>query len=106
MRHPATPIFISFALASCFAITAFAAPVGRSLASDARTEIASGGSQRCWIVDTPWGPQRRCRGGGWGGYGGDHGYRERGDHGEFESRGGWGGAYGGWNGGYGAGRGD
>jgi hypothetical protein len=110
MRHPA--ISISFALASCVATAApaFAAPIARSLVSDAQIELASGGNQRCWMVETPWGPQRRCRGGG-GGYGrgggyGGGGYGGWGGYDDSGRRGGWGGAYGGWNGGYGSGRGD
>lgn len=115
MRHPSRATFIPFALASCIAsaIPAFAAPIAPSPQRDAQFELASGGNQRCWMVETPWGPQRRCRGGGYGGWGGGGGgyggggYGGRGD-GDRESgrRGGWGGAYGGWNGGYGNGRGD
>ncbi len=79
------------AFAACIASTApaSATPVGQPPLSDTRIELASGGFQRCWVVDTPWGPQRRCRAyggyyGGWGtytGYGGygGYGYPARGD---------------------------
>jgi hypothetical protein len=96
MRHTG-PIFISFALAACIANAnpAFAMPVEQSPVLDVQIELTSGGFQRCWFVQTPWGPQRRCRGGGWGGYGG------RGGYGGYRGYGGWGGGYGGWSGGYG-----
>ncbi len=85
------PIVITLALTACIAsaVPASATPVAQSLVSDAQIELASGGFQRCWVVDTPWGPQRRCRAyggyyGGWGtytGYGGygGYGYPARGD---------------------------
>ncbi len=84
------PIFISFALIACIVSTApaCATPVAQPSVLDTRIELASGGLQRCWIVQTPWGPQRRCRSyggyyGGWrtyyGGYGaGWYGYPARG----------------------------
>ncbi len=84
------PIFITFALIAGIATTvpACATPIAQ-LPVDAGIELASGGFQRCWVVDTPWGPQRRCRAyggyyGGWGtytGYGGygGYGYPARGD---------------------------
>ncbi len=80
------------ALAVCIASTApaSATPVAQPPMSDVRIELASGGLQRCWIVPTPWGPQRRCRtyGGyyrGWGTYYG--GYRGEGYG--YPARGGW-----------------
>jgi hypothetical protein len=103
MRH-IRPVLISFALAACVATTvpAFATPVAQSPVSDVQIELASGGYQRCWIVPTPWGPQRRCRGGGWRGYGrwggyggyggyggwggGGYGYRRHGEWGEWGDR--------------------
>lgn len=96
MRHTRL-IFSSFALAACIAnaTPAFALPVEQSPVLDVQFELASGGLQRCWFVQTPWGPQRQCRGGGWGGYGG------RGGYGGYTGYGGWGGGYGGWGGGYG-----
>ncbi len=79
-------------LAACVATAApaIATPLAQSpLSSDPGIELASGGLQRCWVVDTPWGPQRRCRSygsyyGGWrySGYGGYRGYG-------YPARGGW-----------------
>ncbi len=114
MRLTTRPIFISFALAGCVATTAptFAESVAQSPLSDAQTELAGGGLQRCWMAQTPQGPQRRCRGGGsggresWSADGGRSGHGERGNSGDSGSRGGWSGVYGGWNGGYGSGQGD
>lgn len=110
MRHPARPMVISFALACSVAmiVPAFAASLAQSPVSATQIEIAGGGlRQRCRMAQTPQGPQRRCRGGGygddrsWDGDGGRDGHAEKSDNGDSGSRGGWGGVYGGWNGGYG-----
>ncbi len=82
-------ILITFALTACIANTvpASATSVAQAPVSNARVELASGGLQRCWVVDTPWGPQRRCR--SYGGYYG--GWRTYGGYGGYS---GWGGGYG------------
>ncbi len=85
-------IFISFLLTACIANAESATPTAQPPVPDPLIELASGGLQRCWIVQTPWGLQRRCRG-GWSGYGGY--YSGPGGYG------GYGGYGGGWSGGYG-----
>jgi hypothetical protein len=85
MRHTG-PICISFALAACIANAspAFAMPVEQSPASDVQIELASGGFQRCWFVQTPYGGYGGYGswGGGYGGWGGGYGYRRDGDWGD------------------------